>query len=255
MGRPCALVPERIELNGGIEHILIDGGGDSEVPWKVDISQNEISGPDPNYIMTAGNSRPKPGQIQTHSFFFSGAIIGIQITGGYGSITGNNIINVGTGISSCAYGAAQNQPLTVSNNHLTNCKVGITILGSNASTVSSNNIKFTRAFTDLERQSGAPAIHAGIRPVDSPNALMTKNNVSLQSDQWWQGETTLLHPLRSGATVVYIASTIDTPGPIWVYFGSAPSWPVMAMGYAGGPGKICLYGPLPLQKTLVRAVP
>jgi parallel beta-helix repeat protein len=236
--------------NAGIEHILIDGGGDSEGPWKVDISQNQIVGPGPNYIMTAGNSRPQAGQIQTHSSFFSSAIVGIQITGGYGSITGNQIINVGTGISSCAYGTAQYQPLTVSNNRLTNCMVGITMLGSQASTVSNNDIEFSRPFTDLERQSGAPAAHTGVRPVDSPNSLITENHISLQSDRWWQGETTLLHTLRSGARVAYINSTIATGAPIWIYFGSSPYWPIMAVGYAAGPGKICLYAPLPLMKIL-----
>jgi hypothetical protein len=183
MGRSVRIF-NNVVRNGGIEHILIDGGG-LETD-RVEISGNKISGPNPTE-MNSGSIVPRKTPTQTHSGFYFAGMSGITITRANAYIHDNQINDTRIGIGVDLGLAPANSGVRIVNNHVLNCIIGIQLSNSRDALVQGNFISINRPFANAERETGEAAAQAGIRLIDSPYAKIEANQIQLQNEGWWAG--------------------------------------------------------------------
>ena len=183
--------------NNGVEGILIDG---DRLPGGVatKITNNAISGPDPTYI-TNSSTVPAANTIQTHSGFYLGFYPGIAGTNLNGAIYNNSISDTSEGINVSAVGGYAGK-LAIGSNVIQGCiTAGINGQSIPNLNISYNIISFGRTMTALERSSGIAASEKGLYLDACPNAVIGNNQITIQSDQWWNGQVTLLADAPSSA--------------------------------------------------------
>ena len=183
MGRSVRIF-DNVVRNGGIEHILIDGGG--RETDRVEIAGNRISGPDPADI-NSGSVVPRKTPRQTHSGFYFGGMSGITSTRANTYIHDNQITNTRIGIGADLRPAPSKCGIKIVNNRVLNCIIGIQLSNTRDSLVRENVISINRPFADAERETGDSAAQAGIKLIDSPFTEIEENQIKLQNEGWWTG--------------------------------------------------------------------
>ena len=202
MGRSIRIF-RNVLRNGGVEHILIDGGG-LETD-RVEITGNTISGPNPTEI-NSGSVLPRKTPRQTHSGFYFGGMSGITITRANTYIHDNEITDTRIGIGADLGPAPVKSGIKIINNRVLNCIIGIQLLNTREALVQDNFISIDRPFAEVERETGEAASQAGIRLIDSPFAEVQENQIRLQDDYWWAGEMRTTAGLSSGAHTLEVES-------------------------------------------------
>jgi hypothetical protein len=263
MGRDVRILNNSIR-NGGIEHILVDGGG-LETD-KIEISGNRISGPDPEEI-NSGSVVPRRTPRQTHSGFYFGGMCGITITRSHAYIHDNQISNTRMGVGADLGPSPGKCGLKITDNRVLNCIIGIQVMNARDALVQHNFISIDRPFAGAERETGEAAAQAGIRLIDSPFAKIEENQIQLQSEGWWAGTMQTKADLTAGERTLKVESVpvalsgakrlfvvlstpekpvICSPGTVSSDKEIALAWPLLA-AIPKGTNVLWSIGPIPEQ--------
>jgi hypothetical protein len=245
MGRSVRIF-NNVVRNGGIEHILIDGGG-LETD-RVEIAGNRISGPDPADI-NSGSVVPRKIPRQTHSGFYFGGMSGITSTRANTYIHDNEITNTRIGIGADLGRAPSRSGIKIVNNRVLNCIVGIQLSNTRDSLVRENFISINRPFADAERETGESAAQAGIKLIDSPFTEIEENQIELQNEGWWTGTMHTKAALNANDHTLNVDAV---PGALlkakhcYVVFSSAERPIICSPATVSSAGQLELAWPLPV---------